>query len=143
MTTTSLKGSCLCGAVTYTVTGEPKRFYHCHCMRCRKATGTGHASNIFLQPGTLTWLSGEEQIRAFKPPEAQRFTNSFCATCGSPIYSALDQRPEVRRLRLGTVDTPFTCANAFHIYTGAKASWWDCDDGLPRFASYLRVRSTP
>ncbi len=64
-----LKGRCLCGAVNYEVAGEAKRFYYCHCSRCRKATGTGHASNLFLQPATLKWLSGEEHIRAFKVPE--------------------------------------------------------------------------
>ncbi|MDP2822502.1 MAG: hypothetical protein Q8O52_07460 [Sulfuritalea sp.] len=32
------------------------------------------------------------------------------------------------------VETPFVCANAFHIFTDSKASWWDCDDDLPRFA---------
>ena len=53
MTQTTLSGSCLCGAVRYEATGEPKRFVHCHCSRCRKATGTGHASNLFLQPGAL------------------------------------------------------------------------------------------
>jgi len=57
-----LRGSCLCGAVQYQVTGEAKRFYHCHCSRCRKPTGTGHASNLSLQPGALKWLSGEEHI---------------------------------------------------------------------------------
>ena len=85
MPQSTLKGSCLCGAVKYEVTGEPKRFYHCHCSRCRKVTGTGHASNLFLQPATLTWLSGEVQIRSFKVPEAKRFTNNFCATCGSRL----------------------------------------------------------
>ena len=80
MTQTTLKGSCLCGAVKYRVTGEPTRFFHCHCSRCRKATGTGHASNLFLQPGTLEWLGGAEQLRSFKVPEAKRFTNAFCTT---------------------------------------------------------------
>jgi hypothetical protein len=75
----TLTGSCLCGAVKYEVAGEAQRFYHCHCARCRKATGTGHASNLFLQPGALSWLSGQEHIRTFKVPEAVRFTNQFCA----------------------------------------------------------------
>ena len=79
-----LKGRCLCGTAKYEVAGEAKRFYHCHCSRCRKATGTGHASNLFLQPATLKWLSGEEHIRAFKVPEAKRFTNQFCGLCGRP-----------------------------------------------------------
>jgi hypothetical protein len=85
MPETTLKGSCLCGAVKYEATGEPARFYHCHCSRCRKATGTGHATNLFLQPGLLTWVCGEEQVRSFKVPEAKRFTNYFCATCGSRL----------------------------------------------------------
>jgi hypothetical protein len=41
--------------VKYEVAGEAKRFYDCHCSRCRKATGTGHASNLFLQPAALRW----------------------------------------------------------------------------------------
>ncbi len=77
MSQTSLKGSCLRGAVKYKVTGEPTRFFHCHCSRCRKATGTGHASNLFIQSGALSWIKGEEQIRSFKVPEAKRFTNIF------------------------------------------------------------------
>lgn len=63
-----LMGSCLCSAVKYEVAGEAKRFYHCHCSRCRKATGTGHASNLFLQPAALKRLIGQEHIRAFKVP---------------------------------------------------------------------------
>src|SRR5579872_3569687 len=81
----TLTGSCLCGAVNYEVVGEAKRFYHCHCSRCRKATGTGHASNLFLQPAALTWLTGSENIRRFKVPEAQRFANHFCGTCGGRL----------------------------------------------------------
>ena len=50
MTQATLTGSCLCGAVKYAATGVATRFLHCHCSRCRKATGTGHASNLFLQP---------------------------------------------------------------------------------------------
>jgi hypothetical protein len=88
MSETTLKGSCLCGAVKYEATGEPARFYHCHCSRCRKATGTGHATNLFLQPGLLKWMCGEEQVRSFKVPEAKRFTNFFCANCGSRLPTA-------------------------------------------------------
>lgn len=50
--TTTLMGSCLCGSVEYEVTGEAQRFYHCHCQRCRKATGKGHASNLLMTPQT-------------------------------------------------------------------------------------------
>jgi hypothetical protein len=90
MSQTTLKGSCLCGAVKYEVTGDPKRFYHCHCSRCRKATGTGHASNLFLQPAALRWLSGEQQIRAFKVPEAKRFTNCLLRYVRRPLAASAE-----------------------------------------------------
>jgi hypothetical protein len=38
-----------------------------------------------LQPAVLKWLSGEQQVRTFKVPEAKRFTNTFCATCGGRL----------------------------------------------------------
>jgi hypothetical protein len=62
METKSLTGSCLCRSVRYTVQGEPQRAFHCHCSRCRKATGTGHASNLFFA-GTLVWNAGEALVR--------------------------------------------------------------------------------
>jgi len=52
-------GGCLCGAVRYACTGEAVRFYHRHCGRCRKASGTGHATNLMLKPGEVSWLQGE------------------------------------------------------------------------------------
>ena len=105
MTARSLSGSCLCGAVRYTVSGEVQRFYHCHCSRCRKATGSGHATNLMVE-GSLSWHSGAELIRRFKPPQAERFANAFCATCGAvacwrePTPEPLGRRlvPDQRRI---------------------------------------------
>ncbi|MEJ2380636.1 MAG: GFA family protein [Gammaproteobacteria bacterium] len=72
MTQAKLTGSCLCGSVQYEITGEPKRFYHCHCSRCRKASGTGHASNLIVELGAVRWTAGEELIGGYKVPEAER-----------------------------------------------------------------------
>jgi len=131
VTQTTLKGSCLCGAVKYEVTGEPQRFLHCHCSRCRKATGTGHASNLFLQPGVLTWLSGEEQVRAYKVPEAKRFTNSFCGTCGSRLPRARD--PDTVMIPSGSLDDDAPIKPQARIFSGSRASWSCGGDGLPTY----------
>ncbi len=34
-----IKGSCLCGKVTFEISGEPSSLSYCHCSRCRKAAG--------------------------------------------------------------------------------------------------------
>ena len=135
MTRTILKGSCLCGAVKYEASGEPKRFFHCHCSRCRKATGTGHASNLFLQPGVLEWLSGAEQIRAFKVPEAKRFTNTFCATCGSrlPRQAA---GTDIVVIPAGSLDGGAPIPPQARIFHGSRANWSCGGDDLPVFEEY-------
>ena len=35
---------CLCGAVTYTIRGEPVGMGQCHCKDCQRASGIGHMS---------------------------------------------------------------------------------------------------
>lgn len=134
-TETTLKGSCLCGAVRYEVTGEPQRFFHCHCSRCRKASGTGHASNLFLQPGSLKWVSGEGQLRSFKVPEAKRFTNVFCATCGSRLPRQI-QGSDAVIIPAGSLDDEAPLKPQARIFYGSRASW-SCEAGkLPVHPEY-------
>lgn len=135
MTQFTLKGSCLCGSVKYAVTGEPKRFYHCHCSRCRRVTGTGHASNLFLQPAALTWLSGEELVREFKVPEAKRFTNNFCANCGSRLpRQAKDS--DLVMIPAGSLDDEAPIQPQARIFSDSRATWSCTDGDMPVYPEF-------
>ena len=68
-----LKGSCLCGAVCYELVAPPVWAHVCHCSRCRKATGSAFAPNLFVPLDALLFTQGEEHLRAFQPPDAERF----------------------------------------------------------------------
>jgi len=134
MNTPSLSGSCLCGAVHYTATGEAQRFYHCHCNRCRKASGTGHTSNLFLS-GTLDWEGGEDQLINYKLPEAERFTNTFCRICGSRMPLFIDEYGVVF-IPAGSLDEEPGLTPQARIFTGSRTAW-SCDEtGLPGFDEY-------
>jgi hypothetical protein len=136
VTTKTLCGSCLCGAVRYTASGEAQRFYHCHCSRCRKASGTGHASNLFLQ-GRLTWNRGEELVRSFKLPEAERFTNSFCTICGSRMPRFIEKLGMVF-IPAGSLDDEPDLRPQARIFLDSRAGW-SCDEtALPGFEQYPR-----
>lgn len=135
MAPSTLKGSCLCGAVKYQVTGEPKRFFHCHCSRCRKATGTGHASNLFIQPGSLQWLEGEERIRTFKVPDAIRFTNNFCATCGARLpRQAKDS--DIVMIPAGSLDDAAPIKPQARIFSESRTNWSCTGDEIPVYSEY-------
>ena len=134
MSTSSLSGSCLCGAVRYTATGEAQRFYHCHCKRCRKASGTGHASNLFLA-GRLDWGSGEDQLISYKLPEAERFTNTFCRICGSRMPRFIEKLDMVF-IPAGSLDEEPDLAPQARIFTGSRADWSCEGTEVPGFNEY-------
>jgi hypothetical protein len=131
----NLRGGCLCGGVQYEISGEPVRFYHCHCSRCRKATGTGHASNIMVKLGDAAWTKGEKLIAQYKVPEAQRFGTCFCTRCGS-------QLPRIRKemgmaiVPAGSLDTDPCLQPEARIFWDSRAEWSCQGDGIPTYAEY-------
>ncbi|MEW6332072.1 MAG: GFA family protein [Pseudomonadota bacterium] len=135
MTQTAFQGSCLCGSVRYEISGEALRFYHCHCTRCRKATGTGHASNMMIKPGSIKWIQGEELVRYYKVPEAKRFTNCFCATCGGRLPRYVPETDMII-IPAGSLDNEPPIKPQARIFWDSRAGWSCGGDGLPVHAEY-------
>jgi hypothetical protein len=136
MPDSTLSGSCLCGAVSYTVTGEERFFYHCHCQRCRKATGTGHASNLFVH-GTVCFDSGEEQVQTYKLPDAKRFGNSFCRRCGARVPVFIDEFG-LCMIPAGSLDDEPSIRPEARIFVGSRAEWSCSGERIPSFDEYKR-----
>ena len=136
MTDVSLTGSCLCGSVQYEISGAAQRFYHCHCQRCRKTTGTGHASNMLVTPEScLIWKTGEELLRRYKVPEAERFYNCFCSQCGSPMPRVV---PELRGVVIpaGTLNEEPPIQPDARIFQDSRVQWSCTGDDLPVYDGY-------
>jgi hypothetical protein len=135
LTEQTLTGSCLCGALKYRVDGEPTRFYHCHCSRCRKSSGTGHATNLFVEKGTLEW-SGDVGLNSrYKLPQAQRFTRTFCATCGGPLPRDVPEAGFVF-VPAGTLDEEPNIKPQARIFLDSKTSWSCGAEEIPGFSDY-------
>ncbi len=135
MTQPTFRGSCLCGAVQYEISGDPQRFYHCHCARCRKATGTGHATNLLVKPGTIKWTKGEELIKRYKVPEAKRFSRHFCPACGGQVPRYVKETDFIV-IPAGSLDNEPTIKPQARIFWDSRASW-SCGGGdLPVFSEY-------
>jgi len=131
----AFKGSCLCGSVKYELTGESKRFYHCHCQRCRKATGTGHASNLMVKQENFKWLCGEAGLKRYNVPEAERFYTCFCAECGSAMPRDV---PEIGMIIIpaGSLDHEISIKPEARIFWDSRAEWSCHGDGIKTFSEY-------
>ncbi len=124
-----IKGSCLCGKVSYTYAGEITEIAMCHCSQCRKAQGSAFATNSPLDANKLKF-TGEEHITEFQSNATK--VRAFCKHCGSPLYSARSDRPNIKHLRIGGVDSDFNCDKQYHIYVSSKATWHTITDKFPK-----------
>jgi hypothetical protein len=127
------EGSCLCRNVRYEITGEIGDFGYCHCTSCRKASGSAHAANAPIERAHFKLVSGADTLREYESPGKVR---AFCSRCGSPIYALLAHAPDVMRIRLGSLDTPFTKTPKAHTWVSDKAPWEPMDDDLPQFPEW-------
>lgn len=126
------EGSCLCRGIAYVIDGELGDFGYCHCTSCRKASGTAHAANAPVERALFRLTRGAELLREFESSPGK--FRSFCSRCGSPLYAYLSVSPEQIRVRLGSLDTPFTKQPKAHTWVSDKAPWEPIDDGgLPQF----------
>lgn len=124
-------GSCLCGGVQIALSGTISSIIHCHCSRCRKASGSAYATNGFVERSALQLRAGEELMRSFESaPGKQRF---FCGRCGSPLYSANAADPSRLRIRLGLLDSDINERPMSHNFVSSRANWEDMDAELPHY----------
>jgi hypothetical protein len=128
------EGSCLCRQVQYELSGELGDFGYCHCTSCRKASGSAHAANAPVQRSEFRLLRGAEQLREFESSPGK--LRVFCSNCGSPIYAYLRDSADVLRIRLGTLDTPFTKTPQAHTWVSDKAPWEPIRDDLPQYPQW-------
>ena len=88
---TARSGGCLCGAVRYTLRGEPYGYGLCHCGDCRKESGS-----VFV--AYAHWRRGDAEVtgdvRTYKG-------RSFCPTCGSRLFNLHEADIEIR---IGSLD---------------------------------------
>lgn len=132
MTNTLLMGGCLCGAVTYQTSPPIVQFYHCHCSRCRKASGTANTTHFYVNIENFVWISGEDNITCYKLPTAERFSSVFCKTCGSKVPHARDQK--LMTIPAGSLDSIPDAKPNVHMFWDSRAAWGNFEEHLKKFS---------
>lgn len=125
-------GSCLCGGVKYSITGQVGNIVHCHCETCRKAHSAAFSSVAAVADSDFS-VQGREHLNSYESsPGKQRF---FCSNCGSQIYAKRDGASHVI-LRLGCLDDDPQAKEQNHIWVSQKACWYSINSQLPEHDEY-------
>jgi len=88
------QGSCFCGSVQFTVSGEPAAMGYCHCESCRTWSAAPVNAFTLWKPEAVKVTRGAEKIGSFnKTPKSHR---KWCKNCGGnvftehPVWSLID-----------------------------------------------------
>ena len=131
---TERRGSCLCGQVSYRVTGEMRPVIACHCRQCRKSSGhhvaaTSAAREAVEIAGEVAWYQSSDRAR-----------RGFCGTCGSNLF--WDGAGANLSIFAGTLEGDTGLVLAGHIYCADKGDYYEIPEGLPQADGYDPVLTT-
>lgn len=78
-------GSCFCGAVALSVTGEPKAMGYCHCSSCRSwSAGPVNAFSLW-KPGAVRITKGADKVGSFQ--KTGNSIRKWCTVCGGHLLT--------------------------------------------------------
>lgn len=125
-------GRCLCGRVTYIVSGIPIVVAHCHCVDCQRLSGTGHLPGA-MYPIDRFQLNGEVGEYKLVAQNDTEVTRVFCQNCGSPILGKNTGMPGFITITLGTLDDSSEFEPEVVIFSRNQKKWDNMSESLVSF----------
>jgi hypothetical protein len=125
------EGSCLCGAVRFTVAGSLPPPDACHCTQCRKHSGHYFVSTD-VPRSTLT-IEGADKVTWFRSSE--KVQRGFCSICGSTLFWDPIGK-DWTAVAMGAFAPPTDTKIKIHIFVAEKGDYYDIADGLPQAKTF-------
>jgi hypothetical protein len=131
--TESIRGTCLCGGVTFEIEPPFQWVAHCHCSMCRKQHGSLFGTGLGVERSHFRWTKGETDVVHYSATPA--FERPFCRRCGSTV-PGVSHLPDVMLVPAGLLDGDFAMKPRAHIFAASKSPLQPITDSLPQFAGY-------
>lgn len=128
--------SCLCGGIQLKINTEIPQVFVCHCQQCQKAQGSAFVAIAPIETKDLEIVQGQELCSEYYATANKK--RVFCKSCGSPLFSARLDLPDVVRLRVGIINEPLNAEIASHAFTDYKTAWFEILDDHPKFTETIR-----
>ncbi len=120
----ALTGRCLCGEITYEISGDLIATAVCHCDHCQRQSGAAFSVNLIVHESQMA-VSGT--LSTFEDRgengDAVYVRRRFCGQCGSPIFSALVEPAGVLAVKAGTLDDRSEVSPTVEVWCEHKQPW--------------------
>ena len=122
--TATQTGRCLCGQISFELSGDLIATAVCHCDHCQRQGGAAFSVNLIAQKSQLA-VNGD--LATFEDRgehgDAVYVYRRFCGRCGSPIYSELVQPEGIIAVKAGTLDDKSAVAPTVEAWCEHKQPW--------------------
>jgi hypothetical protein len=133
MASSSSRGSCLCGNVTFVAALPSKWVAHCHCTRCRRAHGAPFVTWAGFRADAVTVVDSDARLRWHAGIDGAM--RGFCGDCGSPMFFKSDRWPGELHIARALFLDPIDRAPQAHVFYETRVDWAAVDDHLPKKSS--------
>lgn len=115
----SYTGGCLCGAVRLECRTEPYRVGVCHCLDCRKHSGSVFGILAIFPSASVTVTGATAEHRG----------RHFCPACGSSLFNT---GPDEIEVAVGCFDAPNQVKPTYELWVHRREDWLPEFDGTRR-----------
>lgn len=120
---TTRTASCRCGQLKATVTGDPVRVSVCHCLNCKKRSGSAFAVQA-RWPAAQVEIDGRSKSFEKVADSGNRATFHFCPDCGSDVYYVIDGKFDgLIAIPVGAFDDPYFATPDYSVWEQRKHAW--------------------
>jgi hypothetical protein len=125
-----IRGSCLCGAVEFSVSPPTLFCGHCHCTMCQRNHGAAYVTWFGVPWEQFSLDKGQDEL--VRHASSNHGTRSFCGRCGSSLFCESTKRSDHVDIVLASMQAPIDRPPQAHVHWDDRAEWTRIGDELPR-----------
>ena len=126
------KGGCLCGAVRFEISAEPKSGGFCQCRDCQRYVGNGHVAWMMCEESAVK-IAGAVAYYDTKADSGATVSRGFCPKCGSRLATKSSELPGAIMISPGALDDPGAFKPKVVLFASRGHGWDQLDPALKRF----------
>ncbi|MCJ1463917.1 hypothetical protein MMC07_002526 [Pseudocyphellaria aurata] len=120
---------------------QPLVVHCCHCRWCQRETGAAFCLNAVIEYDHVTNLDAEPDFVPTPSASGEGQLIARCPRCRIALWSnyggpARPHGPNLRYVRVGTLDQPDRCPPHIHIFTASKQPWVILSEEMPAYDAF-------
>jgi hypothetical protein len=117
---------CTCGALSARAEGDTVRVSLCHCLECKRRTGSAFSWNATYEADRVE-IAGPYRTHTRDSDDGRWGRHHFCPECGVAVFYEIEARPGMISIPAGAFADPDFPSPTIEVYDERRCPW------LPNF----------